>query len=172
MFRGISVLALVVLLSGCATPRTSSFQSPFERRLRQPANLGVRPRMTGSTLISWPTTKGTRVTRGYNLRSRRPHHGLDIRGSFGTPIRAAHRGRVIYTGQGYRGYGKLIIIDDGSGWSSFYAHLSKFHVNEGDFVQRGDVVASMGSTGRATGVHLHFELRKNKVPVDPLGYLP
>jgi murein DD-endopeptidase MepM/ murein hydrolase activator NlpD len=85
---------------------------------------------------------------------------------------AAHDGVVIYAGRDFRGFGKMVLIEGAYGWASIYAHFSKINVKTGEKVHQGQILGGMGRTGRATGVHLHFELRKKKGPVDPLLYLP
>ncbi len=99
------------------------------------------------------------------------HNGIDISSSFGTPIKSAAPGRVIYSGQ-ESGYGKLLIIYHGEAYSTVYAHASQLIAKKGDFVRRGQIVAYVGSTGRSTGPHLHFEIRKHKEAQNPLDYLP
>jgi len=124
----------------------------------------------GSPQFNWPVRKG-RITQGFKRGSRK-HQGLDISGTRNTPIYSAAQGRVLYAGQGFSGYGKLIIIEhDGDRWASFYAHLNDFKVHEGSFVKKGQLIGLMGRTGRATGVHLHFEIRYNLRPVDPRPYM-
>jgi murein DD-endopeptidase MepM/ murein hydrolase activator NlpD len=113
-----------------------------------------------------------RLTRGYKPHSRRPHWGIDLAGPRKTPIYAAHKGMVIYAGRDFRGFGKMILIESGHGWATLYAHLDKILVSEGEKVNQGESIALMGNTGRSTGPHLHFEIRKDKGPVDPLLYLP
>ncbi len=95
------------------------------------------------------------------------HSGIDIGVDYGTPIRAAADGRVIYAGW-YGGYGNLITIDNGDGYSTLYAHCSAMYVSVDQNVQRGQVIGAVGATGYATGPHLHFEIRKDGVPFDPL----
>lgn len=121
--------------------------------------------------LVWPVSS-IKLTQPFGTHRRRNHRGVDLGGARGTPIRAAHRGLVIYTGQGYRGYGKMVLIEFSKKWASLYAHLDSISVKEGDVVKEGDIIGGMGDTGRTTGVHLHFELMKNKQPVDPLKYLP
>ncbi len=91
-------------------------------------------------------------------------------GGSGTPIGAAAAGTVILTGPN-GGYGNLVVVDHGNGISTAYAHLSSISVSVGQSVGQGTVVGGMGTTGNSTGVHLHFEVRVNGSPVDPLGYL-
>ncbi len=105
-------------------------------------------------------------------RSRRPHLGIDLASAKGTAILASQTGTVIYTGKDFRGYGRMVMIESAQGFATLYAHLDKIHVLEGQKVTRGEVIASMGRTGRATGVHLHFEIRDDHGPVDPLKFLP
>ncbi|MBI4040817.1 MAG: peptidoglycan DD-metalloendopeptidase family protein [Deltaproteobacteria bacterium] len=99
------------------------------------------------------------------------HNGIDISSSFGTPIKSAAPGRVIYSGQ-EPGYGKLLIIYHGEAYSTVYAHASKLITKKGESVRRGQIIGYVGSTGRSTGPHLHFEIRRQKESQNPLDYLP
>jgi murein DD-endopeptidase MepM/ murein hydrolase activator NlpD len=96
---------------------------------------------------------------------------VDLGGTKNSPVYAAHDGKVIYTGHGFHGYGKLIIIENPYGYATFYAHLNTINTKEGKYVTAGEKIGGMGRTGRATGVHLHFELRIAEIAVDPLAYL-
>lgn len=98
------------------------------------------------------------------------HAGVDFPGSYGQPILAAAGGRVVYVG-GRPGYGNVVEIDHGHGILTRYAHLSRFGVRPGAQVALGDVIARMGSTGRSTGTHLHFEVRVNGNPINPARFL-
>lgn len=125
--------------------------------------------------FDWPVDEA-RMTRGFipkpTGKRKRPHWGLDLAAIKGTPILASHDGTVIYVGRDFKGFGRMILIEGKKGWASLYAHLSKAHIREGERVHQGQVIAEMGRTGRASGVHLHFEIRKDRGPVDPLYYLP
>jgi len=98
------------------------------------------------------------------------HEGIDFPAESGTPIVAAASGKVIYA-EVHREYGKMVEVDHGNGLVSRYAHASAMDVREGDLVVRGQRIASVGSTGRSTGPHLHFEVRLNGVPQNPARFL-
>ena len=104
------------------------------------------------------------------LGSQSFHEGIDFHGDKGTAILAAASGKVI-SAEGHAQYGKMIEIDHGNGLVSRYAHASRIDVKEGDLVVRGQKIAEIGSTGRSTGPHLHFEVRLNGVPQNPARFL-
>lgn len=104
--------------------------------------------------------------RGYEY-----HEGQDIDAAYGTPVQAAASGRVMIAGR-QRGYGNVVYIDHGAGLSTRYGHLSQINVAVGQTVTRGQTIGLVGSTGRSTGPHLHYEVRINNQPVDPRRYLP
>ncbi|HEY7543827.1 MAG TPA: M23 family metallopeptidase [Blastocatellia bacterium] len=95
------------------------------------------------------------------------HSGIDLKARWGDAVGASHAGVVSFAGW-HRGYGNLVIVDHGGGVSTYYAHLSRFQLNVGDKVSRGTVVGYAGSTGRATSPHLHYEVRFEDNPVNPL----
>jgi lipoprotein NlpD len=113
----------------------------------------------------WPT-KG-KVLEGFSEGTK----GIDISGTSGQPVNASAAGKVVYSGGGLRGYGKLIIIKHNNTYLSAYAHNDKLLVKEGQTVSKGQKIAEMGSSDSSL-VKLHFEIRKNGKPVDPLKYLP
>ena len=104
------------------------------------------------------------------LHITRMHTGLDFGAPIGTSIHAAADGVVISTSY-MRGYGRVVIVDHGGGVSSVYAHTSQSYVSNGQHVARGQRIAAVGSTGLSTGPHLHFEIRIDGHPVDPLSRL-
>jgi murein DD-endopeptidase MepM/ murein hydrolase activator NlpD len=99
------------------------------------------------------------------------HLGLDIAGIYGSPVHAAADGVVIYAAR-KAAYGNLVIIDHGNGLTTRHGHLSRFNVRVGQRVRKNDVIAFVGTTGRSTAPHLHYEVRQNDRPVDPRHYLP
>ena len=125
---------------------------------------------SGDFKLYWPV-KSVRINRGYRPGSDPNHQGVDLGGSKGTPILAAHEGVVVYTGRDFSGYGNMVLIEYNNEWATLYAHLNEITVDEGRIVKPGDPIGAMGRTGRASGVHLHFELIKDRSPVDPLPFL-
>ena len=123
----------------------------------------------GTGTFTWPTT--AHYLSGYDYTPP-VHNGLDFDGDFGSPIYAADSGVIIYSGWSDRGYGNLIVIDHDGGWQTYYGHLlDNTLLPCGSSVVKGELIASMGSTGNSTGPHLHFELRSGGQPVNPWQYL-
>ncbi len=122
----------------------------------------------------WPASG--RISSRFGTRSdpfnfsQKVHEGIDIAADYGTTILASATGKVTLS-DWYGNYGKCVIIDHGYGLSTLYGHCQTLLVKEGQTVKKGDKIATVGSTGRSTGPHLHFEVRLNGVPVDPLQYL-
>jgi murein DD-endopeptidase MepM/ murein hydrolase activator NlpD len=135
-----------------------------------PLPAGPLPSASAAGLI-WPV-EGT-LTSGFGYRWGRMHEGIDISVPEGTPIRAAADGTVILEQSEYEsgGYGNYTCIDHGGGLSTCYAHQSSFATSVGASVSQGDLIGYSGNTGHSTGPHLHFEVRINGAPTDPLGYL-
>jgi murein DD-endopeptidase MepM/ murein hydrolase activator NlpD len=117
----------------------------------------------------WPVHG--RLTSRYGPRWGRMHTGIDIAAPGGTPIGAAKAGTVLYTGW-MGGYGNLVVLDHGDDVVTLYAHQSRIAASEGQAVSQGQTLGYVGSTGRSTGNHLHFEIRVDASPRDPLPYLP
>lgn len=117
----------------------------------------------------WPLCG--RITSKFGLRHKRLHKGIDIAAPPGTKIIASADGKVIFSGRQKR-YGYVIIINHSDNFQTRYAHLSKPLVRAGEEVKKGQVIGFVGKTGRATGYHLHFEIRIMNEPVDPLLFLP
>lgn len=113
----------------------------------------------------WPAAG--RITQEFKFY----HPGIDIANRSGGPILAADSGRVIAAGWDATGYGNKVLIDHGNGFITLYGHLSVISVREGQTVHRGDLLGQMGSTGRSTGTHLHFEVRQGGGRLNPLTYL-
>ena len=119
----------------------------------------------------WPA-KGT-LTSGYGWRWGKMHKGIDIAAPIGTPIMAAAAGEVIFAGWNSGGYGNLVKLQHSDGSVTFYAHNNRVLVHNGQKVKQGQLIAEMGSTGRSTGPHLHFEIRPNgTTAINPIARLP
>jgi murein DD-endopeptidase MepM/ murein hydrolase activator NlpD len=154
--------------------------SPFEQALqRLQSSLAVLGRLAtlmAATPVQHPLSAAAEITSGFGGRidpfngRTAMHTGVDFHGDYGAPVRATAGGRVsvaALTG----GYGKMVEIDHGNGLSTRYAHLSEINVQEGQVVGIGAIVGALGSTGRSTGPHLHYETRIDGEPVDPLRFL-
>lgn len=127
-----------------------------------------RPSTTGSGSFIRPAY-GSLSSR-YGARWGRRHNGIDIAGAYNSPIVAADGGRVTYAGW-MDGYGNYVIIDHENGYQTAYGHCASLNVSVGQRVSKGEHIANMGSTGRSTGTHLHFEVKVNSQFTDPLGYV-
>lgn len=125
----------------------------------------------GKGRFIWPVPQFYKVSSHFGQRGRRHHDGIDIPAPRGTPIVAVDKGVVVYSDDGIRGYGNMIVIAHSDDVFTVYAHNRKNKVDKGDKVKKGEVIAEVGNTGRSTGPHLHFEIRvKNKVR-NPARYL-
>ncbi|HUP82682.1 MAG TPA: LysM peptidoglycan-binding domain-containing M23 family metallopeptidase, partial [Candidatus Limnocylindria bacterium] len=144
-----------------ARPQTPAQPQVLRPTLPVPAPAPAAP--TGR--FSWPT-RGV-ITTSFSGW----HPGIDVAAALGTPIGAADGGTVTFTGWDNSGYGYRIVINHGNGYSTTYNHLSSIGVRTGQQVGKGQTIAGMGSTGRSTGSHLHFEILRNGSFVNPLGVL-
>ncbi|MBP2071395.1 M23 family metallopeptidase [Thermoanaerobacterium saccharolyticum] len=125
--------------------------------------------------LKWPLSGGYAITSGFGTRidpvygGERYHSGIDIAVPLGTPVKAAADGEVVYAGWN-DGYGLVVFIWHNNNLETRYAHLSKIAVNKGQIVKAGDVIGYVGSTGKSTGPHLHFEVRNGGKAVNPLDF--
>jgi murein DD-endopeptidase MepM/ murein hydrolase activator NlpD len=123
---------------------------------------------TPERALIWPVEGGS-ISSGYGMRRGRPHEGIDIAAPSGQGIKAAATGRVVFSGA-VSGYGNTIVIYHGDGIATVYAHNRENLMPVGQIVSRGQVIATVGQTGKATGNHLHFEVRRNGKTVNPLRF--
>jgi len=149
---------------GSAQSRRPSALADARRKARRDALREGRLR------FAWPLS-APRLTSRFGKRKGRPHEGIDLGARAGTTIRAAESGKVIYSGW-LGDYGKVVIVKHAGLYRSVYAHARVLHVGKGEFVEKGRRIAEVGTTGRSTGAHLHFEIRKRDEPRNPLLYLP
>jgi murein DD-endopeptidase MepM/ murein hydrolase activator NlpD len=143
-------------------------QARIQATLTGPAPAGAGPIKQGSGQLIWPANGA--VSSSFGQRWGRLHAGIDIPLSVGTPLRAADGGRVAIAGW-TGGYGNYTCIQHNGSLSTCYAHQSSIGVSVGQNVSQGQVIGMSGNTGNSTGPHLHFEVRINGSPVDPMGYL-
>lgn len=115
--------------------------------------------------MEWPVVGW--ISSPFGFRDGKPHEGVDIAADYGTPIRASMPGRVVFAGP--RGtYGLAVILDHGDGLRTLYAHSSNILVSEGEWVNKGQIIALVGNTGKSRGPHLHMEVLINGLPYDPV----
>lgn len=119
----------------------------------------------------WPVD-APRVTSLFGSRWGRPHEGIDLQAAIGTPVYAADEGEVVYAGNTVRGYGNMIVLKHVDALMTVYAHNSVLLVKVGQHVSSGQRIALSGQSGHATGPHVHFEVRRDQAPRDPLQFLP
>jgi murein DD-endopeptidase MepM/ murein hydrolase activator NlpD len=131
--------------------------------------LAIPSRFVPDRLLQWPA-QGL-LSSNFGHRGRRLHAGIDISGERGTPIVAADAGIVLFSGSGPNGYGNTVMLYHTHGLVTLYAHNERNIVRQGDRVQRGQTIAFMGETGRASGTHLHFEVHQDGRLTDPRRWL-
>lgn len=119
--------------------------------------------------VGWPLKQG-RISSPFGWRGRRMHKGIDVAAPIGTPIFAVENG-IVARSQYMRGYGKMIEIKHGEMYSTRYGHNSNNFVKVGDYVKKGQLIGLVGSTGRSTGPHVHFEVLQSAIAINPVKYL-
>jgi len=153
------------------TLRKPTKKKASTHKKRTPAKASHKRKASSySGKLRWPIKPV--VTSKFGRRGSRMHDGIDIGAKEGTPIHAAASGEVVYSDSRLSGYGKLIIIRHGKNLFTAYGHNQRNLVKKGAKVKAGDVIARVGHTGRASGSHLHFEVRQGSTPVNPIAYLP
>lgn len=148
---------------------------PLDRGILPGRGGGFHPGLPGSYLSSgnliWPVPSSKRISSSFGRRWGRPHQGIDIPGREGAAVIAVADGRVVHAGR-LGGYGNVVVLFHPEfDLFSIYAHNRTNHVRAGRKVHKGQVIAALGSTGRATGPHLHLEIRRNSRPLDPAAYV-
>jgi murein DD-endopeptidase MepM/ murein hydrolase activator NlpD len=151
-----------------AQARAAAAQQSASASSSSSSSSGSSAGPSSSSGLVWPVSGP--VTSPFGWRWGRMHQGIDIGVPYGTPIHAAAAGTVLYCGW-EEGYGNLVVIDHGGNLATAYGHQSSIAVACGQQVGQGDTIGYVGCTGHCTGPHLHFEVRVNGEPVDPLGYL-
>ena len=168
--RLLLTLFLAVSLAGCATAPRHSL-TPVRAGSSETVSYLPKMNLTVKDSFIWPV-KGYLLSPFGAKVDRVINKGIDIRAEEGSSVRAARAGRVVYCDSRLKGFGKTVILDHGDGFQTVYSYNSEILVNVGDTVNRNDVIAKAGMTGRAKEPCLHFEIRKNSRPQDPERYLP
>jgi murein DD-endopeptidase MepM/ murein hydrolase activator NlpD len=151
-------------------PATAHMTSPTEPTIESESGAGAEP-TNGNPSFRWPV-RG-RIITGFGPRANGPQSdGIDLAVPEGTSVKAAEDGVVAYAGNELKGYGNLVLVRHQNGYVTAYAHASELMVKRGDQVKRGQIIARAGQTGAVSAPQLHFEIRKGKVPVDPVQFLP
>jgi murein DD-endopeptidase MepM/ murein hydrolase activator NlpD len=163
----------LVFLYGNTTglPEPESAAPPAPPVVGQPQPMAQTEAKEKQAPLRWPVA-APKVTSRFGKRWGRPHEGIDMGAPIGTPVYAAAAGSVIYSGDQVRGYGNMIVLKHDEGLVTVYAHNSRLLVRAGEQVVVGQEIARVGDTGRSTAPHLHFEVRRRDVPVDPMPFLP
>ena len=164
-------------LQGALNARLADYAAEAEAAANEEGNIqallakaqGADTGPASAAGLIWPC-RGP-LTSPFGMRWGRMHQGQDIACGYGTAIHAAKTGTVVFAGQ-MSGYGNVVIIDHGGGFSTLYAHQSRMAVSQGQHVGQGDIIGYVGSTGHSTGPHLHFETRFGGTPRNPIPYLP
>lgn len=146
-----------------AAPRVVTANSPPEKKPPKVVRVGK-----GSGVLSWPL-RGVLYAR-FGKKGKEPHDGIDLAAPAGLAVKTAAPGSVLFAGE-QKGYGLIVIVEHEGGLITLYAHNRDLRVKTGQKVREGQVVATVGDSGRTSGPHLHFEVRKDGVPVDPLDFL-
>ena len=143
-------------------------ESPSRSRPAPRPGTGSRPRLATQGILEWPL-KGVLYGR-FGKKGKEPHDGIDLAAPAGSPVKTAKEGTVLYAGE-QRGYGNIVIVEHSSRLITLYAHNKELRVRTGQRVLAGQVIATVGESGKTSGPHLHFEVRLDGKPVDPLEYL-
>lgn len=154
------------------------FFVPLERGLlgakkvnRSPAHSASTAQYMASGRYAWPVPSSSRISSGFGRRWGRHHDGIDIPARTGAHIVSVDSGVIVYSGKELGGYGNITVIAHKNGIFSVYAHAEKNYTRKGQKVHKGQVIALVGSTGKSTGPHLHFEIRRNSKALNPKSFV-
>ncbi len=157
--------------AAAAPAKMASSETAANVRLASPVEMPSEAGPNGAPAFRWPV-RG-RIVNNFGARvNGSPNDGIDLALPEGTPVRAAEDGVVAYAGNELKGYGNLVLVRHSNGFVTAYANASELMVKRNDQVHKGQVILKSGQTGNAATPQLHFEIRKNSAPVDPMQYLP
>ena len=143
-------------------------EPPSRSRPAPRPGVGSRPRVATQGMLDWPL-RGVLYGR-FGKKGKEPHDGIDLAAPAGSPVKTAQAGTVLYAGE-QRGYGNIVIVEHSNQLITLYAHNRELRVRTGQRVLPGQVIATVGESGKTSGPHLHFEVRLDGKPMDPLDYL-
>lgn len=166
-FKAFSIVGLAAAAVVLAAPAQAS---DIADDAVEASTIAVRTIAFSAPINGYETNSRFGLRRLSFERRARMHEGLDYAAPSGTPILAAAEGRVLRTGTS-NSYGRFVEIQHANGVTSFYAHMSRIGVNQGDQLAAGDSIGAVGSTGRSTGAHLHFEIRRDGQQINPEDFL-
>lgn len=170
------------MIVSCAGHRSGKYVQKNGQWVFVPSKIGFKSRLADARVDTsnydyldtgefiWPVPASKRVSSHFGKRGSGHHDGVDIVADRGTHIIASAGGVVSFVGS-MRGYGKTVILKHKDGHHTVYAHTNRYFVSKGQKVSQGEVIAKVGNTGRSSGPHLHFEIRKNNRVRNPAGYL-
>ncbi len=164
------VSAKIVKINGQEVDRMVLSESVLSAPTPSSVIVGTRPVPTGIGSGQFLRPYSGVITSRFGSRWGSVHKGIDVGGSVGDPVLSADEGKVVFAGWNTGGYGNLVILDHGNGYQTYYAHMNEILVSDGDVIEKGYQLGTVGSTGRSTGPHLHFEVRKDGEPQDPQTY--
>jgi murein DD-endopeptidase MepM/ murein hydrolase activator NlpD len=166
-----TVVSNIISLNGLEESRSVVSENVTKQAVDEKVEVGTLETPPKRAMGSFNYPASATLTSGFGARWGRQHAGIDLGASYGTPVYASDGGTVTFAGYNSGGYGYLVIIDHNNGYETYYGHNSSLAVSEGQQVAQGELIAYVGSTGDSTGNHVHFEIRKNGVPENPLNYL-
>lgn len=165
-----TITAAVTAVNAAETDRKIISEQITSEPVNEVILIGTKHKPTGKGSGEFLFPAAGTISSPFGERWNRQHKGMDIANSTGTDIKAADEGVVTFSGT-MNGYGNIIILDHNNGYTTYYGHCSKLFAGKGKIVEKGELIAAMGSTGNSTGPHLHFEIRKNNEPVNPEKYV-
>ena len=180
--RNLWTVIIFSTLFACAGHRSGKYVQKDGQWVFVPSQVGFKSRLKDARIDTsnydfidsgdfiWPVPGSKRVSSHFGKRGSGHHDGVDIAAPRGTHIVASSSGVVSFVGR-MRGYGKTVIVKHPNGHHTVYAHTHRYFVSKGQKVSQGEVIAKVGSTGRSSGPHLHFEIRKNNKVRNPARYL-
>jgi len=177
--RILSVITFMILFSSCAM-RSGKYVMKNGQWVFQKSSVGfMNKKFFGGSSNSvdyrsvgdfmWPVPSSKKISSHYGKRGSRMHEGIDIPARAGASIMAAKGGKVTFSGR-MRGYGNVVVVKHDRGFHTVYAHNKRNFARKGQSVSKGEVIAAVGNTGRSTGNHLHFEIRRNNKNQNPMAY--